>query len=180
MNNRMHRFGAVAMIFAGVSACSSDDGGPTGPGGTPEPAAYDLTVDLQRLYVRGDCEDKDGNPGEFNWLVTVSVTSSLNARIGSNGQYPSENTVIKYHDDFVDELGLDLTISDIPAAVADDAVITFQAIEWDPDGPDADMNDVEVTNQVLPGHDGGTHFAGIGFTSACALRLQYVPNWTPR
>lgn len=172
--SRIQRSATSTAALLCAAACAGAD--PTGPAA---PTAYDVTVAIETIYVLGDCEVRDGNPGEFDWRVTLSLPLRRSASTAVGGDYPNRGGAASYADGQTITLAnTDVTLTGIPAADVEDLVLLFQVIEWDPDGPDPDMNDRSVVAPVLLGQDGARQLAGLG-SSRCGLRFWYRPHWRP-
>ena len=171
---RMVACGAVVTSGTASSACG-DAGGPTDPG---PPTAYDLSIELVSMHVLGDCEDTDGNPGEINWQVTVNGPNGHFAQARPGAEFPDRSSAQRYHDGSTVAVNQTLALTNVSDADVPYVRIHLQATEWDPDGPDPDMDRIGVTNTISPGR-GATQFVGLG-TYSCGLQLQYMPTWNAR
>jgi len=162
---------AVALLSAGLAACSDGAGSPTSP--TPQTRTYDLSLLVASVRVAGDCENADGNPGEWTWKVDVRRPGGGSV-VASTDSYPSPTGAVSWSEDNsgLYTINRTVTIRTIPEANIRDVTITLSATEWDGNDRDPDMNDRSETNRVGFSLTGVNQSIGMG-VPGCGVSFTY-------
>lgn len=149
------------------------------PSQEPDPGRehlmYNLAVKPETMFVVSDCEDSEGNEGE--WVYQVSIIAPDKRISTGTRQYPSRDGIVKWSDNSEYKLETHTArLRDIEASELGSIELHLRATEWDPENADASMDDMVVSEPLKysPNPQQSTLSLDGG---RCGITLSYTATW---
>lgn len=174
----------AALASTLLVACSST----MGPETAPPPAAntaWDINLELQHVWVSGDCENNPTNPGEFAYEIRLETSAIAAVRVDSHktAGFPGNSGVQTWHEDRQYGLSGHLQLRGVPDDRRDQVFLRFWAIEYDGSDRDSRLSPeqevVPVSFRTSSAPARATTVTVGRETGACRLTLSALPTWSP-